>query len=138
MDANRIDAIAKLFADRRLSRRAAVRQGGDGLAAAGLIAAGLAAHTRDAAAQDATARGSPGALDIAAPGRSLPGRPGPGTPPRWGAVFRAGALRPSFERNFFFVHNLAASDRLVTGMIEFSDSTSCPQPRSGCPQTPTP
>src|SRR6266487_4499719 len=55
-----------------------------------------------------------------------------------GAGFRAGTLRRLSARNFFFVHKLAASDRLVTGLIEFSDSTSCPQPRAGCPQTPSP
>ncbi len=50
MDASHFDRVARLFADRRISRRAAMRQGGVGLAAAGLAAAGLSA----AAAQDAT------------------------------------------------------------------------------------
>src|SRR6266508_1677411 len=43
---------------------------------------------------------------------------------------------PRSARTFFFVHKLAASDRLVTAVIEFSGSTSCPQPRAGCPQAP--
>jgi hypothetical protein len=51
MDAHRFDSIAKLFADRRLSRRRALAHGGAGLAATGLAAAGLAATTR---AHDAT------------------------------------------------------------------------------------
>jgi hypothetical protein len=37
--------------------------------------------------------------------------------------------------NFFSVHKVAASDRLVTGLIKFRSSTPCPQPRAGCPQT---
>jgi hypothetical protein len=40
MDATRLDRIAKLFASARLSRRAALRQTGTGLAAAGIAAAG--------------------------------------------------------------------------------------------------
>jgi hypothetical protein len=51
MDAIHFDRIARLFADRRLSRRAALTQGGAGLAASALAAAGFA-HT--ARAQDAT------------------------------------------------------------------------------------
>lgn len=51
MDATRFDAIAKLFAARRLSRRQALRQSGAGLAAGALVAAGL---SHPAAAQDAT------------------------------------------------------------------------------------
>jgi hypothetical protein len=55
VDPSPFDTIARLVAARRLSRRAALRQGRAGLAAAGLAAAGLAASTRDgAAAQDAT------------------------------------------------------------------------------------
>src|SRR5688500_6243795 len=50
MDASRFDAVSKLFARRRMSRRQALKQGGAGLAAAGLTAAGLTA----AAAQEAT------------------------------------------------------------------------------------
>lgn len=50
MDANRFDAVSKLFAARRLSRREAMVKGGAALAATGLAAAGLAR----AAAQDAT------------------------------------------------------------------------------------
>ena len=50
MDASHFDRVARLFADRRISRRAAMRQAGVGLAAAALAAAGLSA----AATQDAT------------------------------------------------------------------------------------
>lgn len=50
MDATRFDQITKLFADRRLSRRQALRKGGAGLAAGALAAVGL---NRPAAAQDA-------------------------------------------------------------------------------------
>ena len=51
MDANRLDSISKFLADRRVSRRQAMIQGGTGVAAAGIAAAGLA---RVSAAQDAT------------------------------------------------------------------------------------
>ncbi len=51
MDATHFDRIAKVFADRRLSRRQALTQGGAGLAAGALAAAGLAHSAR---AQDAT------------------------------------------------------------------------------------
>lgn len=51
MDANRFDSIAKMFADRRLSRRQAMVKGGTGLAAGAIAAAGLSAVAR---AQDAT------------------------------------------------------------------------------------
>jgi hypothetical protein len=54
MDTTRFDRISRLFADRRLSRRAALQQG-----AAGIAAAGLAAGLRTAAAQDATPTASP-------------------------------------------------------------------------------
>ncbi len=50
MDGTRFDRIAKVFADRRLSRRQALAQGGVGIAAAGLAVAGF----RPSAAQDAT------------------------------------------------------------------------------------
>jgi hypothetical protein len=43
VDARRFDAIIRLFADRKLSRRSAIRRGGAGLAAAGLTAAGVRA-----------------------------------------------------------------------------------------------
>ena len=45
MDTSRIDKVAMLFANRRLSRRQALTQSGAGLAAAGLAAAGVAAVT---------------------------------------------------------------------------------------------
>jgi hypothetical protein len=51
MDANRFDAISRLFAERRLSRRQAVIKGSGALAATGLAAAGIA---RAVNAQDAT------------------------------------------------------------------------------------
>ncbi len=51
MDTNRFDTIAKLFADRRISRRKALSQGGIGLAVGALTAAGLSTA---ASAQDAT------------------------------------------------------------------------------------
>src|SRR5215204_5777787 len=57
VDATRLDRISRLFADRRLSRRAAVRQGSAGLAAAGLAAAG----PRSLSAQNATPDATPGA-----------------------------------------------------------------------------
>lgn len=50
MDANRFDAVSKLFAASRLSRREAMVKGGTALAATGLAAAGLSR----VAAQDAT------------------------------------------------------------------------------------
>ncbi len=50
MDANRFDAIAKLFAQRRLSRRGALKGAGAGLAAGAVATTGLSL----AAAQDAT------------------------------------------------------------------------------------
>ena len=56
MDANQFDRIAKLFAAHRLSRRAAMRQGGAGLAAAGLAAAGLAPRPPRTPPQPAGAR----------------------------------------------------------------------------------
>jgi hypothetical protein len=46
MDGSTFDRVAKLFADRRLSRRQAFTRGGAGLAAAGLGAAGLARPAR--------------------------------------------------------------------------------------------
>src|SRR5262245_30518576 len=46
-----VDAIAKLFADRRFSRRAALSHGGAGLAAGALATTGLATEAR---AQEAT------------------------------------------------------------------------------------
>ncbi len=55
MDPTRLDRLATFFADRRLSRRQAVRQGSAGLAAAGVAALGL----RGAAAQDATPVATP-------------------------------------------------------------------------------
>lgn len=51
MDANRFDSVAKFLADRRLSRRQAMVDGGVGLAAGALAVTGLA---RTVAAQDAT------------------------------------------------------------------------------------
>lgn len=50
----RFDTISKLFAERRLSRRASIRQG-----ATGLAAAGLATTAGTAAAQDAAPDGTP-------------------------------------------------------------------------------
>lgn len=50
MESTTFDRVSKLFAERKLSRRQAVRQGGAGLAAGAVAAAGLA----PAAAQDAT------------------------------------------------------------------------------------
>src|SRR5215218_5357799 len=61
MVATRFNTIAKLFANRRFSRRKALTQGGDGLAAGVLAAAGI----RSASAQDATP-------DAAAEGTSAP------------------------------------------------------------------
>lgn len=57
MDANRFDAISRMFAGRRLSRRRAIAQGGAGIAA-GMLGAKLAAS---AVAQDATPSAQPGA-----------------------------------------------------------------------------
>jgi hypothetical protein len=57
MDPTRFDSVAKIFANRRLSRRQAVQMSGAGLAAAGLATVGLAAvHAQDATptATDAT------------------------------------------------------------------------------------
>jgi hypothetical protein len=51
MDANRLDTVSKFFADRRISRRQAMIQGGAGVAAAGIAAAGL---SKVSFAQDAT------------------------------------------------------------------------------------
>ncbi len=51
MDPNRFDSISRLLAERRLTRRQAVRQGGAGLAAGAIAAAGV---SRLARAQDAT------------------------------------------------------------------------------------
>jgi hypothetical protein len=50
MDARRFDTVSRIFANRRLSRRQALAQGGAGLAAGALAAAGLAAVS----AQEAT------------------------------------------------------------------------------------
>jgi hypothetical protein len=61
MDATRFDAVAKLFASHRLSRRQALAKGGAGLAAGALATAGLAAPAR---AQDA---GQKSAQDAAQP-----------------------------------------------------------------------
>jgi hypothetical protein len=55
METTRFDSISKRFAQRRLSRRQALQQGGAGLAAAGLTAAGL----HGAVAQDATPVATP-------------------------------------------------------------------------------
>ena len=60
MDLTRFDRIAKRFAQRRLSRRAALRQGGTGLAAGALAAAGLG-RAADVHAQDAALAAGPGA-----------------------------------------------------------------------------
>jgi hypothetical protein len=57
MNPHRFDGISKMFADRRLSRRQALRTGG-GLAAGTLAAAGLAHH---AAADNATPAATPAA-----------------------------------------------------------------------------
>jgi hypothetical protein len=55
MDGTGFDRIARLFADRRLSRRRAVAQGGAALAGAGIAAIdGYPARGRTAAAQEAT------------------------------------------------------------------------------------
>jgi hypothetical protein len=51
MDANRFDSVSKFFAERRISRRQAMIQGGAGLAAAGIAATGL---SKTSFAQDAT------------------------------------------------------------------------------------
>ncbi len=51
MDPSRFDSISRLFAERRLSRRQAVRTGSAGLAAGALAAAGLSSAAR---AQEAT------------------------------------------------------------------------------------
>jgi len=53
MDPRRLDTIAKLFADRRLSRRKALAQGGAALAATGLAVTEIAS-TRTVNAQEAT------------------------------------------------------------------------------------
>jgi hypothetical protein len=55
MDANRFDAIARLFASNRLSRRRALAGGGAGLAAGAFASAGQSgpAHAKDAAPPDA-------------------------------------------------------------------------------------
>jgi hypothetical protein len=66
MDAKQFDAISRLFAERRLSRRQAVRAGSAGLAAGAATMAGLSAQAR---AQDAT-----------------PAPPRPVTPPEQGPV----------------------------------------------------
>src|SRR4051794_22187309 len=50
MNSNRFDAISRLFAERRISRRQALSRVGAGLGAAGIAATGLAS----ASAQDAT------------------------------------------------------------------------------------
>ncbi len=59
MNPNRFDRIAKVFADRKLSRRQAMIQGGAGLAASSLAASGLAAVS----AQDATPEPATDAAD---------------------------------------------------------------------------
>jgi hypothetical protein len=51
VDASRFDNLSKFFAERRISRRQAMIQGGAGIAVAGIAAAGL---TRASGAQDAT------------------------------------------------------------------------------------
>ncbi len=86
MDPTRIDRLATFFAERRLSRRQALRQGGAGLAAAGLAAAGPARRRRPGRhpARDA-AHGSPPQRGQR-PGRipnsssSNPSTPAPGHP----------------------------------------------------------
>src|SRR5262245_57052486 len=60
MDSSRFDTIAKLFADRRLSRRQALAGGAAGLAAGALAAAGLGGAAR---AQEATPAPAAGAAD---------------------------------------------------------------------------
>ncbi len=76
MDTNRLDAISKLFANQRLSRRRALIQGGAGLAAGAFAAAGLAgrAHAQDASPVATPAASEPtgdftGLIDIG--GRSM-------------------------------------------------------------------
>ena len=60
MDANRFDAISRLFADRRVTRRQVLRQSGAGLATGALATAGI---TSLAQAQDATAVPETAAFD---------------------------------------------------------------------------
>jgi hypothetical protein len=57
MDGSRFDRVSKLFAERRLSRRRAVTQGGTAVAAGALAVAGLKAA---ASAQDATPEAAEG------------------------------------------------------------------------------
>jgi hypothetical protein len=82
MDATRFDAVSKLFASRRLSRRQALATGGAGLAAGALATAGLAAPAR---AQDA---GQKSAQDAAQPD----GKRGPTM--LFVQSFRAGSVAP--------------------------------------------
>ena len=67
MDARRFDALAKTFVGRRLSRRAALRAGGIGLAgAAGAGRARGAAHAAQEATPGGPAGATPGVVDDAA------------------------------------------------------------------------
>ncbi len=89
MDPTRIDRLATFFADRRLSRRHAVRQGSAGLAAAGVAALGLRGA---AAAQDAT----PPATPVGTPTDPHPSADTAGTHPEYLFVqpFDGGAWAP--------------------------------------------
>lgn len=67
MDSTRFDRVTRLFADRRLSRRQALAQGGAGLAAGALATTGLRA-----AAQDATPAPADGTPAATTDGQRIP------------------------------------------------------------------
>lgn len=66
MDGNHFDTITKLFAERRVSRRNALRHGGAGLAAGALTAAGLTATASAQPASPAMAAAYPNFPPVAA------------------------------------------------------------------------
>lgn len=68
MDTNRFDALTRLFADRRLSRRQMLARSGKGVAAAGMAATGFAANSF---AQEATPA-APAATPVPADGQQFP------------------------------------------------------------------
>jgi len=71
MDSTRFDRIAKVFADRKLSRRQALAQGGVGIAAVGLAVAGVRASAAQDATPDATAPDSAVLTDDGSSGVSM-------------------------------------------------------------------
>ena len=102
MDTTRFDRICRLFAERRLSRRAALAQGGAGIAAVGLAVTGV----RAAAAQDATPEATPGAAEQS------------GVPFMFVQTFGAGSLAPKQGEDGTLT---LTADHLAGQTVYFSD-----------------